>query len=150
MICPRCNSELKQDDSGFRCIKYHYFVSTEQIEAEKQAQESLNQYLDTIKDFTTQVGQGYANFINWNDADNETVQNMGTRTGKVFAGFGKVLPHITTCPDCAETSNSVAIRRLNTAYCNDIENWMVSCEECFDRTVDMYDEMWQDYYSSVM
>jgi len=45
---------------------------------------------------------------------------------------------------------TVAIRRENTAYCDDVNNWLISCRDCFDYRDERWAEQWEDYYSMVM
>ena len=41
-------------------------------------------------------------------------------------------------------------RRLNTAYVNDEQNYIISCLSCYRETIEYYKERWHDYYSSLM
>jgi len=55
------------------------------------------------------------------------------------------------CPCCERPNDgTVAIRRENTAYCNDVDNWLISCRDCFDYRDEQWKEQWEDYYSMVM
>lgn len=52
-----------------------------------------------------------------------------------------------TCPCCERINVEVSRHRLNTAYANDAENWLVSCVECFEDTREYYAELWAEYYN---
>ena len=39
-------------------------------------------------------------------------------------------------------------RKLNTAYVDDEQNWMISCLPAFLETVGYYKEKWEEYYAS--
>lgn len=49
------------------------------------------------------------------------------------------------CPCCGAWQYGVLKRRLNTAYCNEDSNWQVSCERCYEKSIDYYNEMWAEY-----
>jgi hypothetical protein len=50
------------------------------------------------------------------------------------------------CPYCERPNDgTVAIRRENTAYCDDVNNWLISCRECFDYRDECWAEQWEDY-----
>lgn len=52
------------------------------------------------------------------------------------------------CPICEQQKGeSIRKRRLNTAYADDAENWIICCQECFDERVDHYKELWKEAYS---
>ena len=53
------------------------------------------------------------------------------------------------CPCCEKPNDgTVALRRENTAYCEDINNWLISCRDCFDERDEYWNERWEDYYAS--
>jgi hypothetical protein len=145
MNCPKCNEPVIKKGTTYQCDKFHYWRSQGHITAYEQAQESLSNYLESFHKFTSEIGNAVVG-----DADDEIVQYMGQQKGKMFCGVGTSLPHIKMCPLCAWESDNVAVRRLNTAYVDEISNWMISCQDCFDDTVFQYDEMWKAYYSSCM
>ena len=83
--------------------------------------------------------------------DDPEIQNwVATQFGRHFAGVEAesedALPE--TC-QCGRAEN-IARRRLNTAYADDEQNWLVSCLNCFEQEVEMYEEMWADYWSMVL
>lgn len=41
-------------------------------------------------------------------------------------------------------------RRQNTRYCNDNENWFISCRPCFQENEEYWAERWADYYSDLL
>ncbi len=58
------------------------------------------------------------------------------------------------CPYCLPRTGKrnfafdLAWRRRNAMYNDDKQNWILSCEECFDEDTENFNEMWADYYSS--
>jgi hypothetical protein len=55
------------------------------------------------------------------------------------------------CPCCGRPNDgTVAIRRENTAYCDDVNNWLISCRTCFDERAEHWAEQWEDYYSMAL
>jgi hypothetical protein len=54
------------------------------------------------------------------------------------------------CPMCEKRSKTVLPRRINTAYADDTQNYIVSCWHCWQRTLVYYDEMWRDYYTELI
>ena len=89
--------------------------------------------------------------------DDPELQNyLVTQRGRMLAGMEYADLFLTTqeaprCP-CCECPNdgTVAIRRENTAYCDDVNNWLISCRNCFDERDEYWAEQWADYYSMVM
>lgn len=53
------------------------------------------------------------------------------------------------CPMCGRRKRSVELRRRNTAYSNDAENFHTCCEECHDDSCQFWSEMWQEYYDTI-
>ncbi len=49
------------------------------------------------------------------------------------------------CPFCGRYRRDVGVRRLNTAYNNDILNYQESCEDCYNYSWNYYTEMWETY-----
>jgi hypothetical protein len=37
-------------------------------------------------------------------------------------------------------------RRLNTAYVNDAQNWVRSCQDCYDEMWEHYAHLWSELY----
>jgi len=55
------------------------------------------------------------------------------------------------CPCCERPNDgTVAVRRENTAYRDDVNNWLISCRGCFDERDEYWEEAWEDYHSMVM
>jgi|GEM_PF-5067377 len=84
------------------------------------------------------------------DTDDDEMRRWVTATfGRRAAGeaveSSETLP--TTCPICGAVSDAIAKRRRNAAYLDDKENWLVSCQGCFDRDWDRLQEDWDDYNS---
>lgn len=50
---------------------------------------------------------------------------------------------------CCERPNdgTISIRRENSAYCDEVDNWLISCRDCFDKRDEYWAEAWEDYYS---
>lgn len=44
----------------------------------------------------------------------------------------------------------LAWRRRNAMYPDDEQNWILSCKECHTEDTENFNEMWEDYYSSVL
>ena len=84
--------------------------------------------------------------------DDEEMQNwVATQFGRHFAGL-EIEPEAElpdACPHCKK-EEGIARRRLNTAYADDEQNWLISCPDCFEQTVYQYEEMWADYWSMVL
>lgn len=55
------------------------------------------------------------------------------------------------CPYCNTWFNKdIDRRRLNTEYQDDASNHMTSCEDCYDEMCEYYDDLWKDYYASIL
>ncbi len=55
------------------------------------------------------------------------------------------------CPDCGKPDNgTIAIRRMNTAYTNDYDNSMTSCDACYEEQEEYWKERWEDYYRGLL
>lgn len=53
------------------------------------------------------------------------------------------------CPNCGKWfRRKIIIRRQNTSYCDEVDNWIVVCPKCFDEIQLLWAERWEDYYSS--
>lgn len=51
-----------------------------------------------------------------------------------------------SCPDCGHPNNgTIAIRRANTAYVNDVCNWDICCLVCYEDHQAYWAERWEDY-----
>jgi len=51
------------------------------------------------------------------------------------------------CPFCGCYRRDVGIRRLNTCYVEDILNYQESCEDCYNRVCEYYDDAWATYHN---
>jgi len=60
----------------------------------------------------------------------------------------KGFPHTGVCPLCNKQKENIQVRRLNTRYADDSENWLDSCHECYLEAVEHYRELWGEYYAS--
>lgn len=70
--------------------------------------------------------------------------------GKLYVG--KMKPyHISYC-DCACKGYSLNVerRRLNTAYVDDELNYITCCIFCYITAYKQYEELWKDYYASIL
>lgn len=54
------------------------------------------------------------------------------------------------CQGCLEIKQGVIKRRMSTAYVNDASNFMVSCEDCYQASEEVWAEMWQEYWSGCL
>ncbi len=63
-------------------------------------------------------------------------------------GFFKIL--FGYCPWCGRWFRwSVKTSRRHTQYCDEASNWLTACRECHEEDDAYYDELWNDYYSSI-
>lgn len=53
------------------------------------------------------------------------------------------------CPTCRRLSNTVELRRMNTAYYDDTANHSTQCEECHELEWEYNNERWEEYYESL-
>ena len=86
------------------------------------------------------------------DDNSAPVQGWVASTfGRCFSGIeveAGELPDV--CPICQEREGGrIAKRRLNAAYADDDQNWLISCLSCFEERQYQLREMWEDYYSAV-
>ena len=51
------------------------------------------------------------------------------------------------CWGCRERTGRM--RRQNTAYVNDLDNWACLCTECQEEANEYWAERWADYYGNV-
>lgn len=88
--------------------------------------------------------------------DPELKNYLITQGGRMLAGIEwsdlfLTVQEAPRCPCCERPSDgTVAIRRENTAYCDDVNNWLISCRDCFDERDEQWAEDWAEYYSMVM
>ena len=55
------------------------------------------------------------------------------------------------CPYCGRWFRfGVKLRRQNTAYYKEEDNWIAACPDCFDEIEEYWAERWQEYYSSIL
>ncbi|MAT51056.1 MAG: hypothetical protein CMK32_07725 [Porticoccaceae bacterium] len=67
----------------------------------------------------------------------------------VFISCAQSTPvDLTICPLCDRHSSDIASRRLNTNYCDDRLNFQTSCGECYDRSIEYYQDLWDEYNRS--
>jgi len=45
---------------------------------------------------------------------------------------------------------SIKKRKLNTAYVDEEQNWIVSCKTVYEEAIEYYKERWDDYYSGLL
>lgn len=65
----------------------------------------------------------------------------------------KITPHfnISYCGRmCGGYDLNVERRRLNTAYVNEESNYMTSCIFCYLEAYKYYEDLWADYYASIL
>lgn len=51
------------------------------------------------------------------------------------------------CSHCERYFKYPKRRRINTCYEDDENNYSHECKECYERTIEYYDNMWNDYNS---
>lgn len=85
--------------------------------------------------------------------DDPALRNyLVTQRGRLMAGMEWANLFLTEqeaprCPCCEQANDgTVALRRENTAYCNDVDNWLISCRACFDERDEQWAEQWEEYY----
>ena len=77
-----------------------------------------------------------------------TVQRGRFLAGIEFSDLVLAEHEAPRCPCCERPNDgTVAIRRENTAYNNNVNNWLISCRDCFDERDKYWAEAWDDYYS---
>jgi len=67
-----------------------------------------------------------------------------------FWEFPALLLGARRCPVCGRFRRSVRRSRRSTAYCDDRLNFIVCCDDCYEREEDYWADMWSDYYSGCM
>lgn len=55
---------------------------------------------------------------------------------------------IERCPMCERFSVDVVGRTLNTAYTDNERNYQTSCVQCWQTTIEYFEERWEEYYSN--
>jgi len=56
---------------------------------------------------------------------------------------------IKKCPCCKRYKWKwwqIRRRRMNTQFCDDDKNFLTSCEDCAEATMDYYAELWSECY----
>lgn len=54
------------------------------------------------------------------------------------------------CPWCERWFRwSVKTERRHTQYCEESSNWLTACKECREEDDAYYDDLWDQYYSSI-
>jgi cytochrome c553 len=54
------------------------------------------------------------------------------------------------CPQCGRFFRwSVKTERRHTQYCEEASNWLTACRECHEEDDAYYDDLWNQYYSSI-
>lgn len=51
------------------------------------------------------------------------------------------------CPHCEKYFKYPQKRLVNSCYENEEDNYTKECKECYERTLEYFDAMWEDYYS---
>lgn len=70
-------------------------------------------------------------------------QYIVTSSGSPYLNWCPI--DLTICPLCDRASETIALRRINTAYEDDGLNFQTGCWDCFDRTIEYYDDLWDEY-----
>lgn len=50
------------------------------------------------------------------------------------------------CPVCDEWVDTLGYRRMNTAYVREEDNWLWSCERCWEESEEYWAERWIEYW----
>ena len=54
------------------------------------------------------------------------------------------------CPCCERYLRfPVTTERRHTQYCEEASNWLTACKECHDEDDAYFDDLWNQYYSSI-
>ena len=55
------------------------------------------------------------------------------------------------CPQCGKWfRRKIKPRRQNARYCDEADNWIAVCPECFEEIQLYWAERWEEYYSSCL
>jgi hypothetical protein len=55
------------------------------------------------------------------------------------------------CPQCGRYLRwSVKTTRRHTQYCEEASNWLTACKECQIEDDAYFDDLWNQYYSSIL
>ena len=50
------------------------------------------------------------------------------------------------CPQCRKYFKYPKRRRTNASYENEEDNYTYECKKCWERTMEYFDNMWEDFY----
>ena len=54
------------------------------------------------------------------------------------------------CPHCERWFRwSVKTQRRHTQYCEEASNWLTACKDCHYEDDEYFDDLWEQYYSSI-
>lgn len=54
------------------------------------------------------------------------------------------------CPQCGRWFRwPVKTKRRHTQYCEESSNWLTACKECHEEDDAYFDDLWNQYYSSI-
>lgn len=67
-------------------------------------------------------------------------------SGKIVIVSDEV--HTGVCLGCGLERDDIQTRRLNTRYHEESSNWLESCFDCYEQTIDYYNGLWAEYRSS--
>lgn len=56
----------------------------------------------------------------------------------------------TRCPRCRRLFSFPTIEHQNTKYQDKYSNYFCGCKECVEENDRYWDEMWEDYYKSIL
>jgi hypothetical protein len=91
--------------------------------------------------------------MKWNtEMDEELDKYYKIKNERLYSLTSIIEKHtdVIVCPFCGCQDGTIKIRRRNSEYQNDEENWLTSCTSCFDDDTNQLTELWNDYYSGCM
>ena len=54
------------------------------------------------------------------------------------------------CPCCDRYFKyQIKTMRRNTQYCDEASNWLTACKDCHEEDEAYFDDLWNQYYSSI-
>lgn len=85
--------------------------------------------------------------------DNNTYKRLDFINKQLLDYIAKKLlepEHSGICSYCKKNKDTIKMRRQNTLFEKQDENYTESCKECFEEKEEYWNGMWKDYYSSLL
>jgi hypothetical protein len=78
------------------------------------------------------------------------IPSIGVIRGGTSRNIARILYEMVyndMCPECRESvpKKEIEKRKMNTAYVNEEENYLTSCNKCFDSIEQHWKEMWENH-----